>query len=125
MAFRRWISFGRVFSMTAQQAVNYYTNLHRVDSVTNRPSPAINGGPMYWSLTVRINGGATAHYQQDPFGGNFGLPVHARADQPGSTSTSPILRRVPIQIFQKAFHKPDRHAPWPARFPLAVGSNDV
>ena len=121
---------GGFFSMTAQQVVNYYTNLHLVSSLTNRPIPSNK----WWTDTlVGDRSYQTTNFPprtivQDAYGGQlWAYPVMLAPNSsgfnlyfPNAWTPSGSDPAVPIGNFMTG-----AALPITGGVPASVGSNDI
>lgn len=120
---------GGYYSMTAQQVVNDYTNLHMAGSVTNRPVPSNR----WWTDTLvadrsyqPANGGPRI-LQQDPYGGQlWAYPYMLAPNSAGFDLYFPnswTARSNPN--FPSGSFDTGPALPVTGAIPLGVGSNDI
>ncbi len=120
---------GGYYSMTAQQVVNYYTNLHLASSLTNRPIPSNK----WWTDTLvadrsyQPSGGGPRVIQQDPYAGQlWAFPYMLAPDSTGFNLYFPNswnARSNPN--FPEGGFNAGPALPVTGTVPLAVGPNDI
>ena len=121
---------GGFFSMTPQQVVNYYTNLHLASSLTNRPIPSNK----WWTdilvadRSYQPSANAPRVIQQDPYGGQlWAYPVMLAPNSsgfnlyfPNAWTPSGTDPAVPQGGFMTG-----PALPITASVPATVGTNDI
>ena len=120
---------GGYYSMTAQQVVNQFTNLHLASSITNRPIPS----NQWWTdLLVAdrsyepTNGGPRV-IQQDPYGGQlWAYPVMLAPNSAGFNLYFPNSWNARSNTnFPVGSFATGPNVPISGSVPLSVGTNDI
>ena len=120
---------GGYYSMTAQQVVNQFTNLHLASSITNRPIPS----NQWWTdLLVAdrsyepTNGGPRV-IQQDPYGGQlWAYPVMLAPNSTGFNLYFPNSWNARSNTnFPVGSFATGPNVTVSGTVPLAVGTNDI
>ena len=120
---------GGYYSLTAQQVVNQFPNLHLAPALANRPVPS----NQWWTdllvadRSYQPSGGGPRVLQQDPFGGQlWSYPLMLAPNASGFNLYFPNAwnarsnPNLPVGSFN-----PGPNLPITGAVPLAVGSNDV
>ena len=120
---------GGYYSMTAQQVVNDFTNLHLASSATNRPIPS----NQWWTDTLvgdrsyQPSGGGPRVIQQDAFGGQlWAYPFMLAPNSSGFNLYLPNswnARSNPN--FPEGGFNAGPALPITGSIPLAIGTNDI